>query len=240
MEMSWFSKIFFSIIVLLIIALPARSQREDTTKVYNLKGVTVVADRYARIIKFSEIAAKIPLTLQETPASIGIVAQQTLKDQNATVLSDALENISGVNIQSSLGTQDYFFIRGFESSSSGLILTDGARDPNESLFKFYGFGFYDLYNVDQVEVLKGPAAFLYGGNTLSGAVNLVRKTPLFRSFAEVSLSHSRYQSYRETIDLEFVSPDSIYACRVNGLWQNFGKFRSHTRNKNYAINPIRS
>jgi TonB-dependent siderophore receptor len=237
MEMSCLQKIFLSIFVLLIISHPAHSQREDTTKIYNLKGVTVVADRYARMIKFSEIAAKIPMTLQETPASIGIVTQQTLKDQNATVLSDALENISGVNIQSSLGTQDYFFIRGFESSSAGLILTDGARDPNESLFKFYGFGFYDLYNVDQVEVLKGPAAFLYGGNTLSGAINLVRKAPLFRSFAEVSLSHSRFQSYRETIDVEFVQPDSIYSCRINGLWQNTGKFRSHTRNKNYAFNP---
>ncbi|MCU0644885.1 MAG: TonB-dependent receptor plug domain-containing protein [bacterium] len=235
--MSCLQKIFLSIFVLLIISHPAHSQREDTTKIYNLKGVTVVADRYARMIKFSEIAAKIPMTLQETPASIGIVTQQTLKDQNATVLSDALENISGVNIQSSLGTQDYFFIRGFESSSAGLILTDGARDPNESLFKFYGFGFYDLYNVDQVEVLKGPAAFLYGGNTLSGAINLVRKAPLFRSFAEVSLSHSRFQSYRETIDVEFVQPDSIYSCRINGLWQNTGKFRSHTRNKNYAFNP---
>lgn len=240
MEMNWFSKIFFSIIVLLIIAPPARSQQGDTTKIYNLKSVTVVADRYARIIKFSEIAAKIPLTLQETPASISIVTQQTLKDQNATILSDALENISGVNIQSSLGTQDYFFIRGFESSSSGLILTDGARDPNESLFKFYGFGFYDLYNVDQVEVLKGPAAFLYGGNTLSGAINLVRKAPLFRSFAEVTLSHGSFQSYRETIDVEFVQPDSLYSCRVNALWQNTTSFRSHSRNRNYALNPVMS
>lgn len=235
--MRHFKKVLLSILVLFIFTLHAYAQIEDTTKVYQGKTVTVTADRYPRVTKFHQIAAKMPLTLQQIPASIDVVTQQTLKDQNATVLSDALENVSSVNIQSSLGTQDYFLIRGFESTSAGLVLTDGAREPDQSLFKFYGFGFYDLYNVDQVEVLKGPAAFLYGGNTLSGAVNLARKQPLFHNFADVSLTHSRYQSYRETIEIGYADPDSIFACRVNGVWQSTGNFREHASHKNYAINP---
>ena len=230
-------KVFIAILFLLTISHHVISQIEDTTKVYEGQTVTVTADRNVRITKFNEIAARIPLMLQETPASIGIVTQQILKDQHATVLSDALENISSVNIQTNLGTQDYFLIRGFESTSAGLILTDGGIEPDESLFKFYGFGFYDLYNVDQVEVLKGPAAFLYGGNTLSGAVNLVRKKPVFRSFADVSITHSRFQSYRETIDVGYANPDSIYACRVNGVWRHSSQFRDHANNRSFALNP---
>ncbi|MCI0515130.1 TonB-dependent receptor, partial [candidate division KSB1 bacterium] len=191
-----------------------------------------------RIAQYTEIAARLPMALQKTPISIGVVTQQTLKDQQAHILSDALKNISGVTIQNSLGTQDYFLIRGFESSSAGMILLDGTREPNESHFKFYGFGFYDLYNVEQIEVIKGPAAFLYGGNTLSGVVNLGRKRPIYRTFAEVSMSHSQYQSYRETIDVGFFSHDSLLACRVNGVWQASQKFREHAYNRNYAVNPV--
>lgn len=235
--MNYLKKVFISSLFLLMITHHAITQTEDTTKVYQGQTVTVTADRNVRITKFNEIAARIPLMLQETPASIGVVTQQILKEQHATILSDALENISSVNIQNNLGTQDYFLIRGFESTSAGLILTDGGIEPDVSLFKFYGFGFYDLYNVDQVEVLKGPAAFLYGGNTLSGAINLVRKRPLFRSFAEVSLAHSRFQSYRETIDVGYAQPDSIYTFRVNGVWKNSSQFRDHANNRSYAINP---
>ena len=52
------------------------------------------------------------------------------------------------------------------------MLTDGVAEPEST--------FYPLYNVRQVEVLKGPAAFLYGGNPLAGAVQIVRKQPLAR------------------------------------------------------------
>ena len=66
-------------------------------------------------------------------------------------------------------------IRGFDSLSSGLVLTDGVPEPEST--------FYPLYNVRQVEVMKGPTAFLYGGNPLAGAVHLVRKQPQPRRFA---------------------------------------------------------
>ena len=61
-------------------------------------------------------------------------------------------------------------VRGFDSIDGGLVLTDGAPEPEIS--------FYQLYNVERVEVLKGPGGFLYGRNPLAGTVNLVRKQPV--------------------------------------------------------------
>ena len=58
------------------------------------------------------------------------------------------------------------------------MLTDGVPEPEST--------FYPLYNVRQVEVLKGPTAILYGGNPLAGAVHLVRKQPQPRRFADAS------------------------------------------------------
>ena len=85
-----------------------------------------------------------------------------------------------MNVATGFGVFDFFTVRGFDSLSSGLVLTDGVPEPEST--------FYPLYNVRQVEVLKGPAAFLYGGNPLSGAVQIVRKQPRPSRFAEASRS----------------------------------------------------
>jgi outer membrane receptor for monomeric catechols len=55
--------------------------------------------------------------------------------------------VSGVNVATGFGVFDYFVVRGFDSLSSGLVLTDGIAEPEST--------FYPLYNVRQVEVLKG-------------------------------------------------------------------------------------
>jgi|GEM_PF-515245 len=204
------------------------------------KGVTVTANRHSRVADFSYVAVKLPLAIHKTPLSVDVVTQKVLQEQQATVLTDALENSISINVQKSLGTQDFFLIRGFDSNSAGLVLIDGISLPDASPFKFYGFGFHNLYNVEQVEVLKGPAAFLYGGNTLSGAVHLIRKNPRFANFGSVKISHSRYNSYQESLDMNYCDDDSAFAFRLNGLHQIDRKYRKHTRNNTLALNPALS
>src|SRR4026207_1666803 len=85
-------------------------------------------------------ATKIPTSLQWTPASVGVVNRPLLESQAAMYLSDALRNISGVNVQSGFGTFDFFTIRGLDSLSNSLILTDGAAEPEAT--------YYQIYNVE--------------------------------------------------------------------------------------------
>ena len=96
----------------------------------------------------SSIAAKVDVPLQQTPASVGVVTRALSREQNNGVLGDALRNVSGVNIQTQSGIFDYFVVRGFDSLSSGLVMTDGIAEPEAT--------YYQLYNVERVEVLKGP------------------------------------------------------------------------------------
>ena len=92
------------------------------------------------------------------------------------MLSDGLKNASGVNVGTGFGVFDFWVVRGFDSLSSGLVLVDGAREPESTL--------YPLYNVRQVEVVKGPT-FLYGSGSLSGTANLLRKPPASKRFADL-------------------------------------------------------
>ena len=101
---------------------------------------------------------KIPIPVQEIPASVSVVPEELFHLQEANVLNDALRNVSGVNVQTGFGVFDFFTVRGFDSLSSALILTDGAPEPETTLYR--------LYNVERVEVLKGPGAFFMAATLL--------------------------------------------------------------------------
>ena len=137
--------------------------------------VLVEEDSQQFVPSISVVATKTPVPLKSTPFNVGVVTERTFTSQHAQVLGNALENVSGVVAHKGSGVFDYFVIRGFDSLSTGLVLIDGAPEPEST--------FYHLYNVDRVEVLKGPGAFLYGGNPLAGSVNLIRKEAVFEDSA---------------------------------------------------------
>ena len=131
-----------------------KAQIPDTTIIFEEDTIDVIDNKYLLMPNESSVGTKLSIPIHKTPASIGVVTSNVMMDQNAIILSDVLRNISSINVQSNLGTNDYFLIRGFESSGSGLILTDGIQSPDFSMYEIYGFGFYDMYNVERVEVLK--------------------------------------------------------------------------------------
>lgn len=204
--------------------------QEDTKKTYISKDtVVVIGERIGQIPRTNTTAMKLPVALRQTPASVSVVTNALLDNQAAIVLADALKNVSGVNTQSGYGTFDYFVIRGFESLTNSLVLTDGAAEPEVT--------FYNLYNIERLEVLKGPGAFLYGGNPLSGTVNLVRKQPIFRNFLHAAASFGQFNSTYNTVDAGVASFSSGAAFRLNGLWQKSDSYRDDKRNDNFSLNP---
>ena len=204
--------------------------QEDVKKTYiSTDTVVVIGERIVQLPAANTIATKLPVSLRQTPASVGVVTSALIENQDAVVLSDALRNISGVNPQTGFGAFDYFTIRGFESLTNSLVLIDGAGEPEVT--------FYNLYNIDRVEVLKGPSAFLYGANPLSGTINLVRKQPVFKNFLHVGSSYGKFKSYRSTVDLGLANLNSSLAFRLNALWQDSENYRDDKANDNLSVNP---
>lgn len=161
------------------------------------------------------------------PASLSTIAQPLLQDQMVTTLSDALQNVAGMNVQTGNGPFDLFILRGFDSVSSSLVLIDGAPEPESTMLH--------LYNVDQIEVLKGAGGFLYGGRALAGTVNLVRKAPVAGSFVHFGLDAGSFSFLEGQLDVNHAfSEDS--GLRVNGLWQSADNYRD-AESDVWAINP---
>lgn len=205
------------------------NQEETPPQISPQNYEVVVEDSVSYRPSLNTVVTKFPTSLQATPASVGVVTAPLFKEQNATVLGDALRNVSGVAAHKGSGVHDFFTIRGFDSLSSGLVLTDSASEPEVT--------FYHLYNVERVEVLKGPGAFLYGGNPLSGSINLVRKQPLFENALELGGMYGSFQTYAGNLDLNQTSSDGKLAFRLNLFGQNSDFYRDDKNNHQVAINP---
>lgn len=222
-------------LLLLAVLAPAAAAAADETEgpadppAYTAGEVVVTESRFT-LPERGGMVTRWPLALRDTPASVAVVPGALVQAQQGGVLGDALANVSGVNVQTGFGVSDYFVVRGFDSLSSGMVLYDGAGEPEVS--------FYPMYNVARIEVLKGPGAFLYGGKPLSGAVNVVRRKPVFagRPFAVLGGSYGSYGSYRATADAGWKRGKRL-ALRLNAMTRGSDNYRDDKSYSEWAINP---
>ena len=137
---------------------------------------------------------KFPEPLVDTPLSISVVPRKVMDDQNATSLRDVIRNIPGITIQAGEGGAipgDNFIIRGFAARTDTYI--NGVRDVN---------GYYrDPFNIEQVEVTKGPASTYAGRGSTGGSVNISTKMPQVNRFYSGTLGLGTDQYYRGTVDI---------------------------------------
>lgn len=178
-------------------------------------------------------ATRIETPIRDIPQSIQVVPQQVLEDQRVTRLEDALRNVSGVFSGNNFGgTIDNFNIRGFADATT---LRDGFRDS----FTESGLILRDPANIEQIEVLKGPASVLYGNVEPGGVINVVTKQPLADPFYSANLSIGTYSFYRPSFDISGpLTPDQKLLYRLNVAYENAGSFRDFVNSERVFAAPV--
>ena len=170
----------------------------------------------------------------DTPQTITVIKKELLQQQAATSLSEALRNTPGVTMQlgenGSTQTGDSINLRGFDSSQS--IFVDGIRD--------LGAVSRDVFNTDQVEVVKGPSGSDIGRGASSAYINLVSKqAQADGAFASGSLTGGTADRKRLTADLN--APLSMLpgsAVRLNLMAQDDGvPGRDEVKAKRFGFAP---
>lgn len=138
-------------------------------------------------------ANKLDTPIMETPFSVQVVPQQILKDQQIVNLQDATKNISGVQTSFGYGNlYQAFTIRGFETNN---VLRNGQRSAGG-----VGRSMVEMANVNSIEVLKGPAAMLYGRLDPGGMVNVITNKPQDSAYYSLQQQFGSYNMYRTTVD----------------------------------------
>jgi len=174
----------------------------------------------------SATATKTPTPLIDVPQSITVVTQQLIRDQMMLSVGDVVRYVPGVTAIQGENNRDQVVIRG-QSTSADFFL-DGVRDD----VQYYR----DLYNLDRVEVLKGPNAMIFGRGGGGGVINRVTKEAEFMPLHEITLTGGMYDDKRFAMDLNQPLNDKV-ATRFNGMYDNSGSFRKYVGLTRYGINP---
>ncbi len=133
----------------------------------------------ANTLQSSTGLGRLPGTVMDTPQTVNVVTERTMREQGVTTIDQALRNVPGVTASSGEGgggqNGDQFRIRGFQAKSD--VYVDGLRD----------FGGYirDSFSTEQVQVFKGPSSESFGYGTTGGAINLEQKKAKLGSFVDV-------------------------------------------------------
>ncbi|MBI3144302.1 MAG: TonB-dependent siderophore receptor [Pseudogulbenkiania sp.] len=174
----------------------------------------------------STTATKVKAPLKDIPQTVNVVTQSLIEDQGARSLQDVLRNVPGVSFNNGDGQRDQFYIRGF--NALGDMFVDGIRD--DALY------YRDLSNTERVEVVKGPAAVLYGRGSSGGVINRVTKKPTATPLREIELTAGSFDQKRGAIDINQPLNDSV-SLRVTGALEDSGSFRNQGFLEREALAP---
>jgi catecholate siderophore receptor len=176
----------------------------------------------------SETATKLPTPLRDVPQSVEIVNRSLLDSQAVFSLKDALTNVTAVSVAQGEGRRDQFFIRGFSAQGDQFI--DGVRDDAPY--------YRDLSNIEQLEVVKGPSAVLFGRGSSGGIINRTTKKPnVFERIGSLEANFGSYGFKRGMIDYGQPFVKDKFAFRFVGAFEQTGSFRHYFRQKRYNVAP---
>jgi len=171
----------------------------------------------------TRVGTKTDANILDIPMSAQVITKQLIIDQAARDITDLYRSIAGVSEFSYSGVT----FRGFRDD--GNVFYDGVRgDP------FSGFSVPQVFNVNRIEVLKGPSAALYGGGEPGGMINYITKKPSFVESKELNLTLGSDSLYGGSIDFTGGLTENI-AYRLGGFYESQDSFRVNANSENTEL-----
>ncbi len=186
--------------------------------------VTGVSEGY--VASNSVTATKTDTPLLDIPQTINVVTREQLEDQAHHSLADVLRYVPGTTVGQGEGNRDQITLRGQNTTADFFL--DGVRDD----VQYYR----GLYNIERVEILKGPYALIFGRGGGGGIINRVQKSPQTEAFYAGQASINSFGAYDVSADLN--SPlNDMAAVRLNAVYEHLDSHRDFVGGERYAWNP---
>lgn len=172
-------------------------------------------------------ALKTPTPIIDVPQSLTILTIDQIDEQGFTSLGDIVNYTPGVNNTQGEGHRDAIVFRGVRSTADFYI--DGVRDD----VQYYR----PLYNLDQVEILRGPNALLFGRGGTGGILNRVTKKGVIGStFTGYQVGTDTFGEFNGQIDHNIGNSDAA-AFRINAFFESLDNHRDFYDGERVGINP---
>jgi catecholate siderophore receptor len=188
--------------------------------------IVVTGQRLEYGVRATSTATKTNTPIRNIPQALTTISSGQIADQQLRSISDLMNFVPGASYNSGEGNRDTIVLRG--NSSTADFFIDGVRDDVQF--------FRDFYNVDRVEVLKGPNAMIFGRGGGGGIVNRVLKKPSLNPYRSFTASGDGWGGMRLIGDFDQPLSAKI-GVRLNALYEDSGSFRRHVDLKRHGINP---
>lgn len=194
----------------------------------DLDRVTVNGTRYLPnyTVRQSRSATRTPTPLVDTPQAATVITEELIRDQAISGVNDLLRYVPGAGVAQGEGNRDTPVLRGVSTTADFFV--DGIRDDVQYI--------RDLYNIERVEVLKGPNAMIFGRGGSGGVVNRVVKRAEGVDDGRLSLQYGSWNRRRATADWQTALGERA-GLRVNALLEDSESFRDGFALERKGINP---
>ncbi|WP_242447468.1 TonB-dependent receptor [Aurantiacibacter aquimixticola] len=172
-------------------------------------------------------ALRSPTPVLDVPQSLSIITDETIARRGFTSVGDIVNYTPGVNMSQGEGHRDSIVFRGIRSTADFFI--DGTRDD----VQYYR----GLYNLEQVEILRGPNALLFGRGGTGGILNRVtKKGEIGETFSAGQVAVDTFGEFSLQGDVNLAVADNV-AVRVNASYENLDNHRDFYEGERIGINP---
>jgi catecholate siderophore receptor len=213
-----------SISAIALLAMAGTAQAEEAE---DQSTILVIGKAEGYVAKETVTATKTDTPLIDVPQTVNVITREQIEDQAQHSIADVLRYVPGVTIGQGEGNRDQITLRGQNTTADFFL--DGVRDD----VQYYR----NLYNIERVEVLKGPYALIFGRGGGGGIVNRVQKAPSAeRFFATASGSVNTFGAWDVAADVN-APIGAGGALRVNAFYENLDNHRDFFGGERYAFNP---
>lgn len=190
------------------------------------EAIVVEGERKTYGVQRTSTGTKTSTDVKDIPQAMTVITEAQIEDQALRSIGEVMMFVPGATPGTGEGNRDQITLRG--NNTTADFFRDGIRDDVQY--------FRDFYNVDRVEVLKGPNAMIFGRGGGGGIVNRVTKRTTLQQFRELSALGDSEGGFRLTADLDQPLGQAV-GLRINGVYENGESFRRHVDLKRYGINP---
>ena len=219
----WGGTVVLAVAMGALFAMPlaAHGQQDDSGEIDEI----VVIGRYLQADQIN--ALRTPTPILDVPQSLSIVTADQIALQGFASIGDIIDYIPGVGTSQGEGHRDAVVFRGVRSTADFFI--DGARDD----VQYYR----PLYNLEQVEVLRGPNALLFGRGGTGGILNRVTKKGVIgENFTAYRAGVNTFGGFDVQLDGNFASGENS-AFRINAFHESLENHRDFYDGDRFGVNP---
>jgi outer membrane receptor protein involved in Fe transport len=208
-------------------AAPAASSGRPDEEIVKLSPFEVTTTRNIGYQATDTLAGtRIRTDLKDVAASISVLTTEFLQDIGATDTGTLLQYTTNAEVAGTRGTYAGLGNAASVDESGNLRSPSGAQRVRGLAAADNARDYYitdipwDSYNVDRIDILRGPNSILYGLGSPAGIVNAATRNASFLNRGEVTARIGSYGSARATLDLNQQLIDNVLAIRVDGVWSD--------------------